>query len=41
MNPSYLDLLFGTDSGRLLLGAAVALELTGFYIIRRIVDIKI
>jgi tight adherence protein B len=41
INPDYLNLLFGTTSGRMLLGAAVLLELIGFYIIRRIIDIKI
>jgi tight adherence protein B len=40
-NPDYLNLLFGSTSGRLLLGAAVALELIGYYIIRRIIDIKL
>ena len=41
VNPAYLDLLFGTSMGRLLLGAAIVLELTGFFIIRRIIDIRI
>ena len=41
VNPGYLDLLFGTGMGRLLLGAAVALEVVGFFIIRRIIDIQI
>ena len=41
INPDYLNLLFGTTSGRLLLGGAVVLELIGFFIIRRIIDIKL
>jgi tight adherence protein B len=41
INPDYLNLLFGTTSGRMLLGGAVGLELIGFYIIRRIIDIKV
>jgi tight adherence protein B len=40
-NPGYLDLLFGTMAGRLLLAGAVGLELIGFVIIRKIVDIKL
>jgi Flp pilus assembly protein TadB len=41
VNPSYLDLLFATDMGRMLLGGAIVLELIGFFIIQRIIDIKI
>jgi tight adherence protein B len=41
INPTYLDLLFGTDMGRMLLAAAVALEVIGFFIIRKIIDIKL
>jgi tight adherence protein B len=41
MNPGYLDLLFGTSMGRLLLGAAIVLEIVGFFIIRKIIDIEI
>jgi tight adherence protein B len=41
VNPTYLNLLFGDTGGRLMLGAAVVLELVGFFIIRRIVDIRI
>jgi tight adherence protein B len=40
-NPGYLDMLFGTTLGRVLLGGAVVLEVIGFYIIRRIIDIKL
>ncbi len=41
VNPKYLDLLFGTMSGRMMLAGAVVLELIGFFIIRRIIDIKV
>jgi tight adherence protein B len=41
INPGYLDLLFGTDFGRLLLAAVVGLELIGFFIIRKIIDIRL
>jgi tight adherence protein B len=41
INPAYLDLLFATDMGRMLLGGAIVLELIGFFIIQRIIDIKI
>jgi tight adherence protein B len=41
VNPGYLDLLFGTVQGRIMLGASILLELIGFFIIRRIVDIKL
>jgi tight adherence protein B len=40
-NPGYLDLLFGKPEGRIMLGASIVLELIGFYIIRRIIDIKL
>jgi tight adherence protein B len=40
-NPQYLDLLFGTNFGRLLLAGAVGLELIGFVIIRKIIDIRL
>lgn len=41
INPAYLDILFGTDMGRMLLAGAVGLEITGFFIIRKIIDIKL
>jgi len=41
VNPGYLDLLFGSAQGRMMLGASIVLELVGFFIIRRIVDIKL
>jgi tight adherence protein B len=40
-NPGYLDLLFGSMQGRMMLGASIVLELIGFFIIRRIIDIKL
>jgi tight adherence protein B len=40
-NPAYLSNLFDIPLGHVLLGAAVVLEIVGFYIIRRIIDIKI
>jgi tight adherence protein B len=40
-NPDYLGMLFGTTLGTVLLAIGVALELLGFYIIRRIVDIRL
>jgi tight adherence protein B len=40
-NPKYLSVLFDQDLGHLLLAAAAALEVIGFYAIRRIIDIKI
>jgi tight adherence protein B len=40
-NPGYLNNLFDIPLGHMLLGAAVVLEIFGFYVIRRIIDIKI
>jgi tight adherence protein B len=40
-NPDYLDQLFATSLGHLLLGLAIVLEIVGFYVIRKIIDIKI
>lgn len=40
-NPGYLSNLFDIPLGHVLLGGAVVLEVVGFYIIRRIIDIKI
>jgi tight adherence protein B len=40
-NPDYLDTLFGTPLGQMLAAGAVVLEVIGFYIIRRIIDIKV
>jgi tight adherence protein B len=41
VNPAYLDLLFATDTGRMLLAGSIGLEVLGFFIIRRIIDIRI
>jgi len=40
-NPKYLSVLFDQELGHVLLAAAGVLELIGFYVIRRIIDIKI
>jgi tight adherence protein B len=40
-NPDYLDTLFGTPLGQMLGAGAAVLEVIGFYIIRRIIDIKV
>jgi tight adherence protein B len=40
-NPKYLDLLFTTPMGQMMLAAAAVLALVGFYAIRRIMDIKL
>jgi tight adherence protein B len=40
-NPGYLGNLFDIPLGHMLLGVAVVLEIFGFYVIRRIIDIKI
>lgn len=41
VNQEYLDLLFTSTLGHVLLAAAAALEVIGFYVIRRIVDIRL
>jgi tight adherence protein B len=41
MNPQYLDLLFGSSLGRMLLAVAIGLEVVGFVVIRKIIDIKL
>lgn len=41
LNPSYLNPLFETEIGRMFIAGAVILQLVGFIIIHRIVDIKI
>jgi tight adherence protein B len=40
-NPGYLDQLFHTSYGQLMLAAAVVLEVCGFVIMRRIIDIRL
>ena len=41
MNPSYLAPLWEDQIGRLAIGAALVLELIGFIVIKRIVDIEV
>lgn len=41
MNPDYLYSLFGTSMGQALLVAALFFEITGFLVIRRIMDIEV
>jgi len=41
MNRSYVDMLFGTTPGHIMLGAAVVLEVIGFWLIRRIIAIEV
>lgn len=41
MNPSYLAPLFEEQVGRIAVGVALVLELIGFFVIKRIVDIEV
>ena len=41
LNRSYIDMLFSTTAGNIMLGVAVALELIGFWMISRIIAIDI
>ncbi len=41
LNPSYASVLLNTDIGRMLLGAAVVLQLLGLFVIRKIVTVKV
>jgi tight adherence protein B len=40
INPSYINTFFVTSSGRTMLGVSVVLEIIGFLIVRKIVNIK-
>ena len=40
INPGYMGLMFSTTAGKMMLGACVVLEVLGFVLIRKIVDIK-
>ncbi|MBI4504139.1 MAG: type II secretion system F family protein [Chloroflexi bacterium] len=40
-NPGYLSLLFGTPHGQMMLVAAVVLEICGFILMRRIIDVRL
>jgi tight adherence protein B len=41
LNPEYMQILFDEPAGRMMISLAVILQITGFFIIRRIVDIEI
>jgi tight adherence protein B len=41
LNPEYMSILFSEPIGRLLIAAAVVLQIIGFFVISRIVDIEI
>lgn len=41
LNPGYMNILFITPIGRLLIAGAVVLQIIGFFVISRIVDIEI
>jgi len=41
MNPNYIGCLFTKPAGKALLGAATVLQVTGFLIIRKIINIKV
>ncbi|MGA2496650.1 MAG: type II secretion system F family protein [Tepidisphaeraceae bacterium] len=40
LNPAYASILLKTDTGRMLLGLAFALQMTGLVVIRKIVNVK-
>ena len=40
INPSYIDMFFTTDTGRIMLIVSVVLETIGFLLVRKIVNIK-
>ena len=40
LNPTYLSDFVANPLGKIMLGASVVLELTGFIVINKIVDIK-
>ena len=40
INPGYIDMFFSTQSGRIMLGISVVLEVIGFLFVRKIVNIK-
>ena len=41
INPGYIDMFFTTETGRIMLGISVVLELIGFFFVNKIVNIKI
>ncbi|MEZ4509597.1 MAG: hypothetical protein R2881_08200 [Eubacteriales bacterium] len=40
INPTYINMFFETQTGRIMLGLSVVLETIGFLIVRKIVNIK-
>ena len=40
INPSYIDMFFTTQSGRIMLIVSAVLEVIGFLFVRKIVNIK-
>jgi len=40
INPSYIEMFFSTQTGRIMLGVSVVLEIIGFLFVRKIVNIK-
>ena len=41
LNPAYAGVLFNTDTGRIMLGAAFGLQMLGLVVIRRIVTVRV
>jgi Flp pilus assembly protein TadB len=41
INPGYIDMFFTTETGRIMMGVSVVLELIGFFFVNKIVNIKI
>ena len=41
INPGYIDMFFTTETGRIMMGVSVVLELIGFFLVNKIVNIKI
>ena len=40
MNPTYFSGFTGTPVGKLMIGVSIGMELTGFFVINKIVDIQ-
>jgi tight adherence protein B len=41
INPGYIDMFFTTETGRIMMGISVVLEMIGFFFVNKIVNIKI
>jgi tight adherence protein B len=41
LNRDYMSILWAEDIGRVLIAAALLLQIVGFFVIRRIVDIEV